>query len=405
MGLFNLFNKAKEPAKQAENVKEKKGSRLSDQVNLPQPDRVQMELGTLRSNVTDARDTKNPSWVELYRMYENTLTDAEVITQRRIAVNKMKAEKFIVSKDGTDSEELSALFNRPWFSQFKEALIDGELWGYRLAEFGQFDENGEFIDCKLFPAMNVYPHNRNIILQASDRQGIPYANSDPDKGEIINPSDLFLVEIGNPKSLGLLEMLTREVIIKSFARRDWNEHSERWGQPMLVVQSDAEGKDATVIENGARNFGRNRYALVGTDDVVTVVADPGTGSSHLIYEANMNKCDMYIAKIINGQYGTGTEKAFVGTAKVAEHILDDFHSSRLRDAQDVINYRLIPFLAQWGYPLEGCMGRFPSLDAAPTVSPDGGAKEPDEDDPDEKIKKDAAAKFGGKKKVSAIPWE
>jgi hypothetical protein len=404
MGLFNFLAKTQTQEQTPKKGTGKKGSRLSDQVNLPQRDRVQMELGNLRSYVNDASDTQNPSWVELYRMYLNTLTDPEVITQRRIAINKMKAEKFVISKNGADSDELSALFSRPWFSQFKEALVDGELWGYRLAEFGQFDENGEFIDCKLFPPMNVYPHNRNIIIDVSARSGIPYANSDPDKGAILNPADLFLLEIGHPASLGLLELLTREVIIKSFARRDWNEHSEKWGMPHLIIKTDAEGNDLKVIENGARNFARNGFAIIGTDDEAVTISDSGAGSSHEIYNANINMCDMYISKIINGQYGTGTEKSFVGTAEVAERILDDFHSSRLRDAQEVINYNLIPFLVRWGYPLEGCTGRFPVLDAAPSLSPDGGAEKPDDDEPVEKQKKQEA-KVTGKKKALAVPWK
>ena len=378
----------------------KKGSRKSDNVNLPQPERVQMQLSTLRQNIEFAKDVYNPSWYELYRMFENTLTDAEVITQRRIAVNKIKAEKCIISKDGTDSPELSALFQKPWFMQFLEWLIDSELWGYRIVEFGQFDENGQFIDCRLFPVFNVYPHNKNIILNATDRAGIPYANDDPAKGELVNPYQYFMLELGDTKSLGLIEPLTREVIIKAFATRDWNEHSEKWGQPQTVVHTDAEGEDLNAIERGARNFARNRYMIVGTDDVVDKMEASNNGTGYLIYDKNIDKRDQYIAKIINGQYGTGAEKAFVGTAQVAENILNDFHHSRLRDAQNVINYELIPFLNFHGYPLQGCTGRFPVLDekTAATGTQDG------EPEGDESGMKPGNAQNNGKKKRTAAPW-
>lgn len=416
MRLFSfLQNKAVTPEKQPAN--DKKGSRLSQQVNKPQPDRVQMELGNLRSHVETARDTQNPSWVELYRMYENTLTDAEVKTQRRIAVNKLKAEKFVIAKDGTDNEELSALFQKPWFDKFRELLIDVELWGYRLVEFGQFDEDNQFIDCKGFPVMNVYPHNKNIIIEPTDTAGIPYSNFDPVKGELVNPYDFFLIELGVKDELGLLADLTREVIIKSFARRDWNEHSEKWGQPRIVIKTDAEGKDADAIETGARNFARNGYAIVGTDDVVEKFEASGNGSGFLIYDKNIDRCDQYIAKIINGQYGTGSEKSFVGTAEVAERILDDFHHSRLREAQNVINYELIPFLIHWGYPLEGAKGRFPALDEMVNKGTGKGegqeedeegedqdkGKEPDETDQDSSNGKKTKAAL--KKKVMLkTPW-
>lgn len=382
----------------------KKGSRPSDNVNLPQPDRVQMQLGNLRQYVTDAKDTQNPSWTELYRMYENTLTDPEVCTQREIAVNKIKAEKFIISKDGTDSEELTALFQKPWFDKFREFIVDKELWGYRLAEFGQFDADGQFIDCELFPLYNVYPHNKNLILNATDRSGIPYANDDPEKGQVISPYELFLIELGEKKSLGKLEKLTREVIIKSFARRDWNEHSEKWGQPRIVIKTDAEGKELNKVENGAKNFSRNGYAIVGTEDTVEKFEASNSGGGYLIYDKNIDKCDQYIAKIINGQYGTGAEKAFVGTAEVAENILNDFHHSRLREAQNIINYELIPFLIFWGYPLEGAKGRFPVLDEKTKEGAEPSKEEEAEPDPSKEEKGKKPNARAAIKKKSTNPW-
>jgi hypothetical protein len=410
MKLFQFKNKQAKAAAEPVKPNAKKGGRYSDQVNLPQPDRVQMQLGNLREHAEEAKDTINPSWTELYRMYENTQGDPEVKTQRRIAVNKMKAEKFVISKDGNENEELSALFQRPWFDKFKELLIDVELWGYRLVEFGQFDEDGQFIDCKLFPVYNVYPHNKNIIIEATDTAGISYANEDPEKGPLINPYDFFLLELGVKDELGLLEGLTREVIIKSFSRRDWNEHSEKWGQPRIVVKTDADGHDLTVIEQGASNFARNGYAIVGTEDEVEKFEASNNGSGYLIYDKNIDKCDQYIAKIINGQYGTGTEKSFVGTAEVAERILDDFHHSRLREAQNIINYELIPFLVHWGYPLEGATGRFPALDeikASPNPSKGGEeeGKEKDIDEDDQKSKEGKKTTAALKKKVRLIaPW-
>jgi len=385
---------------------DKKGGRLSDKVNRAQPDRVRMELGTLRDKVMEAKDPANPSWVELYKIYENTMTDPEVITQRRIAENKLKAEPFVVRKDGTDNEEAALLFQKPWFDKFRELLIYKEFFGYRVMEFGQFDEDGQFISCRLFPLLNVYPHNRNIIINETDTAGIPYANEDPEKGELVNPYDFFLIELGEPDELGLLEVLSREVIIKSFARRDWNEHSEKWGQPRIVVKTDAEGNDLDRVEKGAANFSRNGYAIVGIDDEVEKFEASNNGSGYLIYDKNIDKSDMYIAKIINGQYGVGNEQSFVGTAEVAERILDDFMFARLNEAQNVINYELIPFLIHWGYPLDGVKFVFPRVEEYKThtaAKPEPEDPETDPEDQDSNDGKKANARL--KKKVGLVnPW-
>jgi len=396
---------AAEPEKVAD---EKKGSRPSGNVNKAQPERVPMELGTLRQKVEDARDPHNPSWTDLYRIYENAMTDEEVITQRRIAESKLKAEPFVVRKNGSDNEELAKLFNKPWFDRFREFMIYKELFGYRLIEFGQFDEDGQFISCKLFPLLNVYPHNRNIIINETDTVGIPYANEDPEKGELVNPYDLFLIELGDPEEIGLLETISRQVIIKNFASRDWNEHSEKWGQPRIVIKTDADGSDLDTIAAGAGNFARNGYAIVGIDDEVEKFEASNNGSGYLIYDKNIEKRDKYIAKIINGQYGAGEEKAFVGSAEVAERILDDFMFARLNDLQNLINYELIPFLIHWGYPLEGCSFVFPRVEeykARKLKSPTPEKPEdPTIDEDEQEVEDGKKAEASAKKKSLVTPW-
>ncbi len=388
----------------------KKGGRLSDKVNKHMPDRTSMELGNLRTKIMEAKDPNNPSWLELYKIYENTMTDAEVITQRRIAENKLKAEPFIIRVNNTENDELRKLFDKPWFDKFREILIYKELFGYRLIEFGQFDTENQFVSCRLFPLYNVYPAKRHIIISETDTTGIPYANEDPEKGELVNPYDYFLIELGDTEDLGLLESLSREVIIKSFSRRDWNEHSEKWGQPRIVIQTDAEGEDVNRIERGAANFARNGYAIVGADDVVNKFEASNNGSGYLIYDKNIDKADMYIAKIINGQYGIGNEKSFVGTAEVAERILDDFMFSRLQECQNIINYELIPFLVYWGYPLEGASLVFPRIEEykmykkaekKPKELPDD--EDIDEDEQHSQNGKKATAQL--KKKVYRLPWD
>ena len=219
---------------------------------------------------------------------------------------------------------------------------------------------------------------------------------------MIDPKDYFLFEVGETNDIGLLELIAREVIIKSFARRDWAEHSEKWGQPRIVIKTDAEDNDLTVLQSGVANFARNGYAIVGIDDEIEKFDSTGTGAE-TIYSNNINLCDANIAKLINGQSGTGEEKAFVGSAEVSERILNDYHYSRLRRYSNVINYQLTPFLIYYGYPLTEATGRFVSLD---TPQPPKGGAEPDsnagESTNDTGSKQASAAK---KKVYSGLaPW-
>lgn len=367
--MANLFNYIRNYRK-AEPDEKQRPRHLRNEVKAPQPERTVMQMGALRGAVDSARDVYNPSWIDLHNIYRNCITDSQVRCQSQIAVNKLISEDFNVRVDGVDNEELTKLFRRPWFDSFLAALYDAELWGYTLIEFGQIDINGEFTSCKVFPRTNVYPFNKNIIVYNTDIVGIPYCNRNPENGPLVDPAQYFLFEVGEPDDIGLLELIAREVIIKSFSRRDWAEFSEKWGQPRIVVRTDADGADLQNMQRGVANLARNGYAFIGLDDEIEKLEASGQGSSHLIYENNITLCDNNIAKLINGQHGTGEEKAFVGSAEVSERILNDFHYSRLRRYTNIINYQLMPFLMKFGYPLSNAQGYFPSLETVETVKSD-----------------------------------
>ena len=72
-------------------------------------------------------------------------------------------------------------------------------------------------------------------------------------------------------------------------------------------------------------------------------------------------CDDQIAKMMNGQTGTGKNGAWTGTAEVHERVLTEFTKARMRRIQDIINYQLFPFLIAKGYKLGGYEFKFYGL--------------------------------------------
>lgn len=351
--MFKLnisFGKSKE----AVNAAPKKGKRLSEQVEKAGPETVNMKQNALRTAIDNARDKNNPSWVELRRIYEKTETDSHVLSHTDTSINKVQGEDFIISKNGVDSEELTQLFKRPWFDQFVEVCFKAELWGYTLVEFGHMDENGEFIDCQMFPRANFYPKNKHIIIQETDTEGIPYGD---------NPGKFFLLELGKPDNIGKFETIAREVIWKMFARGDWSAVSSKWGSPHLVIDTDAEGDELKAIKYQAADFG-NQQNIVGDFNGRTpiIIESKNTGNGYLMFEKNARFCDEQISKVMNGQTGSSDNQAWSGTADVHEDVLEDWHLARLRRYTNIINYKLIPFLIGKGYPLDGATGRYAVLD-------------------------------------------
>lgn len=363
----------------------KKGGRQSETVNRPNPDRVSMQMDTLREAVTATKMADSATWYQLRKVYENTMTDGQVRSQCNTAINKLIAEPLMLSKDGNDDEETTQLFNRPWFNSFIEACFYADLWGYTVVEFGYFDENNEFMSCKVFPRANIYPGTKQIIKEETDTEGIPYGDT---------PEKFFLLELKEWDDIGLLELISREVIWKAFARSDWSQASERWGQPTIVVASDAEGEELAKMDSSLKNFGKNGYFLGDFDpDAIKLLEAKNNGQGYLMFEKNIHLCNEEISKLINGQTGTSDNQAWAGTAEVHSEILDDYHHGRLRRYTNIINYKLIPFLIKNGYALEGYTARFTALD--PKSENIGGSDEEtgtkNEEQGGQPVKKPAAA--------------
>jgi len=338
----------------ATETKASKNRRLTDEITKRPNDRILMEMGTLRLALESAKDTFNPNRYDLMRMYDNAITDSEVRSQSRTAINKMVAEPFIISRNGVDDPALTEYLHRPWFEKLLKFVFWSEMYGYTLVEFGRMDTTREFKDCSVFPRAYIRPDRKEVLTDPFLQSGIPV-------GDLMKP--LGLVEIGDPSDLGTLETITREVIWKNFSRSDWATYSEKFGNPLITMTTDAEGDDLRKRILMLQNFASSGWAIGDKDSDTIELKEPASrGGAHLLFSENILVADKAIGKMINGQTGTSNNEAWAGTAGVHERIMDDYHDSRLRVTTNLVNYELIPFLVYWGYPLDGATFRFTALD-------------------------------------------
>lgn len=315
-------------------------------------DRVKMEMKVLVDALEMAVWPSRPDRRDLIAIYSKAEKDAHVISQFEICKSKLIGESFIVTKNGVEDENLTAMLKKPWFEEFEKICFEAEMWGYTLCEFGQV-KNGDWSEVTVFPRRHVEPFSRNILLRPGNIIGIPYGDK---------PEALFLLEIGKPKDIGRLEVISREVIWKNFSRTDWSQASEKFGMPLLYVKTSTDDlKELDRMEAMCQNFSRNGYVIVNTDDDVQIL-ETAKSDIFKIYEMNARFCDEQISKCTNGQTSSSDQKAYVGAAQVHEHILDDFHSARLRHVSNIVNYTLFPFLQYHGRELTDCVFRFPALD-------------------------------------------
>lgn len=324
----------------------KKGRKKVDRKSkslVKQPlDRVKMQIGKLTEAVENALDPVNSDRTVLLTMYENSWKDSQVIAEREKAESYLITEPFEVLEGEAMNKEKTKLFERPWFTHFITIAMYTDFWEYTLAEFQEQDEKGEFTDVKVFPRKHVRPFEKQIVLNPTDREGILYEGQE---------YEFFLLPLGDPDNPGKLESITREVIWKTFARSDWSEYNERFGKPLLDFAIDTNNEEEVREKTEmAANFGSNGWMVRDIEEEVNIVQIASRASAENFKDMALF-CDDQIAKLMNGQTGTSDEKSFVGAAEVHERVLDKFTEARLKRIQDIVNYKLLPFLQYHGYPI------------------------------------------------------
>ncbi len=304
--------------------------------------RVELTLDKLKSAIDSAKMPDNPDRELLYTIYAQAVMDSHLAAQMRTAVFRVVQSDFFIGTKGKPDEDKTELLRTKWFDDFISLAIDAEFWGHSLIEFGRLNDDGRFESVQLIPRLNVRQEMGLVVAQYSDDTGFTYRDK---------ASSLGLIEIGTPYDLGVLELAAKEVIVKNYARTDWSQASEKYGMPLLKILTDSrDEKELDRMESQAASFGSNGYIIAAKDDDVDIVQAPKS-DFYKIYQENINLCDAQLSKIINGQTGTSDEKAFVGSAEVHERILDNYTQSRLRRVQHIVNNQLLPFLAEWGYPI------------------------------------------------------
>lgn len=353
--LNRLFSRAQPvQPEQTPAPRRKKTKRLSAAIRKMPPNRVKHDMQQLTLAAESALSPQYNDRSLLLSLYESTVKDSQYISEREKAEAYLITEPFeICLKGGTQKdEERTALFQRPWFTEFLGIALDVEFWGYTLVEFGQMDARGEFVGVSVFPRHHVRPFDRMITRYPDEFAGISYDGRE---------TEYFLLELGDPNNLGKLESITVETIWKIFARSDWSEYNERFGKPFVIYKTDSDDEHQRD-ENFemAQKFGADLVGVIGTDETLDVIDITSKASAENYHEL-AKSCDEYISKIVNGQTGTSDVKSYTGSAEVHERVLTEFTKARLKRIQDVVNYNLFPFLAAHGYRLEGYEFQFVGL--------------------------------------------
>ena len=357
---FRPFNRGKNNQK-----------RLTSLINtaLHQPPVLDSNLSNLSDAVAQAENKYTPNKEALFALYKNILKDRHLQSQLRTYIFTILQQDFVLIKKKTGEIikdiELKELLERPWMDELITEFLMSPFWGYTLIELGKLvtsDENPhvtyEFSSAEpITPRECVKGEFGIITLHPSDISGISYT-SETAKKTYAN----FILEAGKPGSLGLLEGLAEEVIIKRMARSDWLQFGRNFGQPLVALFTDVEDevelkkRDTMLAKMGRRKWSR----LSKKNDHIEYIESKGMDVFKMFLEQILLS-NSENSKLVNGQTSTSDQKSFVGSAKVHEDILGVYTAAGMRSVQKFINYKLFPKLIEHGYPLKGIKFEYPAL--------------------------------------------
>lgn len=336
-----------------------KQSRTFPLVEMRTMPNVTFGIKELEEAIDWARDYFTLDRQLLYNLYRQAMLDLHLAGVMRVHENKVIRSQFIITdENGNEDTSATDFFKKQWFRQFRKLVINTGLWGHSLIEpiIGT-DENGDLAVQRLVlmpreyvsPEMGTILPNQNVL--PTRQTGIPFRD-----GELAN----YVIELGEPNDLGMLQILTKEIIRKSYSDKDWSAHSEQWMASVVLKTRETRLAELQKKAKMLANMGNNGWMITDSGDELQHLE---MDNEHAMYEARMDRADAAINLLIIGSASLGQEQAFVGSAQVSERIADDFKFVELQNIEYCANDILMPFLVKNGFPgLKGKKLKYPELE-------------------------------------------
>ncbi|MCK6648393.1 MAG: DUF935 domain-containing protein [Bacteroidia bacterium] len=327
----------------------RRGQSMQELIKPSSPSLSRIDLKKWKDAYLSAKNVDFPNRNLLYEVYDNIMIDNTLTSIIDTRILKIMQSKFnILDKGNKPKDELTFLFQRPWFEDFLKAAMEARFEGYRLLEFFDFNEANEINSCTVINKYHVKPEKGIVTKEPNDEKGWDYLNG---------KESLYYIPIGNKYDLGLLYKAAPHMLAKKYALGTWGEFNEKIGIPFRTVHTPINDRTrqsqlATIMEN----MGSAGWAVLNNDEKVELLSITGTDPTKC-FEGLINKLDAEAAMLILGQSMTANSqnnKGTYGSMKVLQEISDDRYEADLTYIKNIINQVLIPRMILWGYKLNDC---------------------------------------------------
>lgn len=327
-------------------------NKLVDRLIATQTARARKDIKAWRGALQQAENVENPKRNLLYNLYNELILDAHLYAnlQRRIANIKGCDYALKSHQNNEVNSDATMQIKTPWFYNFLNLAMESLFFGHSLIQIGDLNENGEIADLVLVKRKHVRPELGLFVFGENDDKGIYYREDE----SIYN----WLIEVGEPTNLGLLNHCTPHILYKRFAQAAWSEYCEIFGMPLRYGKTNVKDLESlNRMEDMMINMGLAAYAVIDNDEEIHFVES--SGGKGEVYDGLINKSNGEISKLINGAViGEDSQGGSRSKEEVGERLGDDITESDKQFIEHFVNFNLLPKLIKIGYKFEGLYFEF-----------------------------------------------
>lgn len=298
-----------------------------------------------------AINVENPNRQYLYDIYRDVDVDLHLsgcVEQRKGFV--MSRSFKMVNASGEEDKEALHFFDQSWFKQLVRFCLEANYWGHSLIELGDIAKDGDGCVCysgvRLIPRKHVIPEYGRCVINVGDdwHSGVDYHQP---------PYIDWLIEAGDPSSLGLYLKAATQTIPKKNALAFWDSFAEIFGMPMRVAKTTTrDEKERKRIEGILRDGAHNLAMLLGSETDIQFV-ESTKGDAFNVYDKRIDRANSELSKLVIGQTMTIEDGSSLSQSQTHLKVFENLVEADRDMLRDIINNQLIPRMVKHGFPIKG----------------------------------------------------
>ena len=326
---------------------------LSGYITPVQLQRVRHDVQMWREAVQEAEQAWYPHRVRMQRMFLDTKLNAHVHACMNRRKNLTLLKNFMLCNiDSVEDKEQTKTFQKKWFFDFVDYVLDAKFFGYTLVNLGDVVD-GEFKDLSIIRRHNISPDRLNVTSYVYSLSGAQFTEEPYVDWHIwiATNSAIGISKCGYGMlyEVALYEILCRNVL-------GFNaDAAELYGMPMRVAKTNkTNAGERDELFNSLLQMGSSGAILMDLMDEIELVETKGNGQGFKIYADLEKRCENKISKIILGHSDAidstaGKLGATQGEESPTAQALEDIQTVDCRFVEHVINSELLPRMRKIGF--------------------------------------------------------